>query len=205
MGAVQPTAGTAEPVAGPNAAGERVESASPSIPSVPGENVRLGPRSVEAPPSIGMTQAIAGAAMVVGVLLVAYAARRKVLARKSSNSVNAEPGVDTLAQDMQDLSERLAAELDRKADRLEQLIEAADERLRRLDAAEKAPVRAAVVTEVKPTAKPGTAAPSLEVAHREVYELADGGLTPLEIAKRLERPTGQIELILNLRGRSAAF
>ncbi len=43
------------------------------------------------------------------------------------------------------------------------------------------------------------AAASLSSQHAEVHALADAGLTPVEIAKRLSKPTGQIELILNLR------
>jgi hypothetical protein len=35
--------------------------------------------------------------------------------------------------------------------------------------------------------------------HREVLELADQGLSPVEIAQRLGKPTGQVELVLNLR------
>lgn len=40
---------------------------------------------------------------------------------------------------------------------------------------------------------------SLAAQHAEVHALADAGLTPVEIAKRLSKPTGQVELILNLR------
>jgi hypothetical protein len=36
-----------------------------------------------------------------------------------------------------------------------------------------------------------------------VYELADAGLRPVEIAKKTGRPTGQVELILNLRRQMA--
>ncbi len=35
--------------------------------------------------------------------------------------------------------------------------------------------------------------------HAEVHALADAGLSPVQIAQRLAKPTGQIELILNLR------
>ena len=38
----------------------------------------------------------------------------------------------------------------------------------------------------------------------EVYELADQGLTALEIAGELDEPTGKIELILALRQPAAA-
>lgn len=49
------------------------------------------------------------------------------------------------------------------------------------------------------TVTPNQAATSLSTQHAEVHALADAGLTPVEIAQRLSKPTGQIELILNLR------
>jgi hypothetical protein len=39
----------------------------------------------------------------------------------------------------------------------------------------------------------------MDPLHRKVYDLADQGLTPVDIARRIEKPTGQVELILALR------
>jgi hypothetical protein len=102
---------------------------------------------------------------------------------------------------MRELSERLAGELDAKAERLERLIEAADERVRRLEGVVRSETR---VVEVKPEARRGRV-DGLPAAHREVYELADAGLTPVEIAKKVDQPTGQVELILNLRKGTVAL
>lgn len=145
----------------------------------------------------------AGAAMVLGALLVAYALKRKVGKKKEGTIMKHDRGaVDVeLVADMKELTERLAVELDRKADRLEKLIAAADERVRRLEGVVRAETR---VIEVKPEVRRQGGA-GLESAHREVYELADAGLTPVEIAKKLDQPTGQVELILNLRKGTVAL
>jgi DNA-binding NarL/FixJ family response regulator len=44
----------------------------------------------------------------------------------------------------------------------------------------------------------------MDPRHAQVYDLADEGLSPPEIARQLGRPSGEIELILALRGDAAA-
>ncbi len=141
----------------------------------------------------------AGAAMVLGAALVAWAVRWKMGKKKQGTIMKHDRGTEVdreLVADMKELTERLAEELDRKAARLEKLIAAADERVRRLEAGL---VRETRVVEVKPEARRRESGSGLESAHREVYELADAGLSALEIATKLGQPTGQVELILNLR------
>jgi hypothetical protein len=154
----------------------------------------------------------AGAAMLLGAALVAWAVRWKMGKKRAEGGHKPRPSehgrgtggtgeVDReLVADMKELTERLAEELDRKAARLEKLIAAADERVRRLEAGL---VRETRVVEVKPEARRRDV--GIESAHREVYELADAGLTALEIATRLGQPTGQVELILNLRKGTVAL
>ncbi len=145
----------------------------------------------------------AGAAMVLGAALVAWAVRWKMGKKKQGTIMKHDRGTEVdreLVADMKELTERLAEELDRKAARLEKLIAAADERVRRLEAGL---VRETRVVEVKPEARRRDI--GIETAHREVYELADAGLSALEIATKLGQPTGQVELILNLRKGTVAL
>jgi hypothetical protein len=145
----------------------------------------------------------AGAAMLLGAALVAWAVRWKMGRKGTTTKRGRGMEVDReLVADMKELTERLAEELDRKAARLEKLIAAADERVRRLEAGL---VRETRVVEVKPEARRRESGSGLESAHREVYELADAGLTALEIATKLGQPTGQVELILNLRKGTVAL
>lgn len=161
------------------------------------------PRGTATPDQL-VSQGLAVVAMLVGVVLVVYATRRwmrrsPMLAAPAANqtsrhshSVAQSEAVD----DMNELTDRLAQRLDDKAAEIERLIEEADQRLaelKRLHA--ELPARSASQTTVAQTVQ--SRAP--HSPHQAVYDLADAGLTPIEIAKRLDRPTGQIELILNLR------
>jgi hypothetical protein len=59
---------------------------------------------------------------------------------------------------------------------------------------------AAASQEPRETAPPAIPSVSLpEQRHQRVYELADRGLTPVQIAQELQAQPGEVELILNLR------
>ncbi|MCB9844818.1 MAG: hypothetical protein H6811_02365 [Phycisphaeraceae bacterium] len=96
-------------------------------------------------------------------------------------------GLDSLMADALELSQRLAAQLDTKAEYLEQLLARADQAIARLDEPHD---HLANQPRHEPATDPG---------HRRVYDLADSGLDSLEIARRLDQPRGQVELILALR------
>lgn len=125
--------------------------------------------------------------------------------------------LERLMTDAEELTRRLAAILDNKAARIEVLIEHADQRLQALEAANNAaaPLAQSNIPDAKqattnlslteppprtpienPTATPSNA---LDPLHRKVYDLADEGLNPVDIARQIDRPTGQVELILALR------
>ncbi len=46
---------------------------------------------------------------------------------------------------------------------------------------------------------PASTTPTIDPLHRTIHTLSDEGLSPAEIATRVERPVGQVELILALR------
>lgn len=134
---------------------------------------------------------LAAAAIIGGIALVAYALRIVFARRGHTQAKLPEPD---LASDMQELSDRLAAELDARAARLERLISAADARLVELKQhARRAPVA--------PQEPPGPDPAQFS----DVYQLADAGVSEVEIARRTGRPTGQVQLILNLRRGSVAL
>lgn len=110
-------------------------------------------------------------------------------------SARANERLEQLMVDAEELTRRLAAILDNKAARLEALLEQTEERLRELNAASR---------EARPPPARSAPAPEpprddVDPLHRRVYELADQGLTPVDIARKTDRPTGQVELILALR------
>ncbi len=117
---------------------------------------------------------------------------------------------------MVDLTRRLAAQLDNKASRLEALLRQADERISRLGGTgvasstatatrsptapqSRAPaaVRAPAATAPRPARNQATR--PVDTVTRAVYEMADQGRSPVEIAQALDEQVGKVELILALR------
>ena len=93
-----------------------------------------------------------------------------------------------------ELSRRLLAQIDARSTQLERLIEDADQRIEQLRGLSGTPVAPA---ERSPPGEPiGT-----DPIARGVYELADEGHGPVEIARRLDQHVGAVELILALRPR----
>jgi hypothetical protein len=136
--------------------------------------------------------------------------------------------VEALLGELEETSRRLAAQLDNRYARLEQLLAEADERIRRLEelgAAKghgenpqitqiaqmnsgKEGEARMVVSEAQRTlarlrAERGAPPAGEDPAYVPIYELADRGKTSREIAQELGRQPGEIELILALRQRGA--
>lgn len=121
--------------------------------------------------------------------------------------------LESLMRDVRELTRLCAQQLDSRAERIEVLLAKADERIRRLEA-EDGGRRSAPLVEGKPSVpsravrpaaaldlrdRAGAEFPADPVA-RQVYELADQGRSPVEIAGALEEHVGKVELILALRG-----
>lgn len=156
----------------------------PTIESQPIGSTGTPPQAAFGLPTGTMTWAVA--ATILGIALVTYAARRWKGAPARAMGVHAEADV---MSDMRELSERLAGELNERAEHLERLLARADARIVELKEASRGHV---------------PAAPQAASEFDEVYALAEQGLTAVEIARRTHRPTGQVQLILNLRGHASA-
>lgn len=139
---------------------------------------------------------LAGGALGFGVLLLGWG----IFSRKREVPGHARDGAEKLTRELID-------ELETRAERLERLIERAETTITELRASEqRAAARPApVIAEAKLKNLPQSE-PSIftDPMHREVCAMADDGLSPVDIARRLQMPTGQVELILNLRGRRAS-
>lgn len=142
--------------------------------------------------------------------------RREIESATASN--NAIKGdMEHLLIELDRLSREISAQVDTKLSRLEHSIGEADRRIAAmrimLDAAKSAgaslgiedPMVSTTDTngEKSPTAGHETrsARPDSDItADREqIFKLADQGMTPQEIARKIDRRIGEIELILNLR------
>lgn len=141
--------------------------------------------------------------------------------------------VATLLAELEELTRRINAQLDGKLVRIEQSVAEADKRIAALrilidgagpGAAEKSaqagtdsrnaersavarPVDAGTSSVASSPPVAGTAAvvaPAPAPRHQDIYALADEGLTAFDIAQRLDRRLGEVELILNLRAAASA-
>jgi hypothetical protein len=131
-----------------------------------------------------------------------------------------DPAADTVA-----LARDLALALDARAERLEQLIAKADDRLARLQRATESASAASAVAPpnpptrtapARPANSPAPAAPPVPSGARgnastdehadltaSIYALADEGIGPVQIAQQLRTHVGKVELILALRTQRA--
>jgi hypothetical protein len=142
----------------------------------------------------------AGAGVALGVtallvwLLVRASRHRDPLSRETptlslSQQRAVERDISALMNDLAEMAREVGKELDRRSARLEQLIREADKRLERFSE------NSVASTPAPPAGEP------IDPRHVEIYTLADQGVAMQEIAQRLKRPNGEVELILALRPR----
>jgi hypothetical protein len=99
--------------------------------------------------------------------------------------------------ELSEMARQITAQLDSRAARLEALIQEADQKIARLNGQTPENGPHMMIQPPKPAAPP----PPADSRYQAIYDLADQGLTPRDIAARLEQPRGEIELILALRAK----
>ena len=170
-------------------------------------------------PAPGRDPATTWIAIAVGIMTVVYVTLvRPLRKKKAKDPLEHRPGHATLAQqrgverdmsnllvELSEMARQMTAQLDTRSAKLELLIKEADERIAALRGQEEAAPGGRQVLDGVIVEKKGLVADSmpegkLDPRHVQVYELADGGHGPQEIARVLGRPSGEIELILALRG-----
>jgi len=115
-----------------------------------------------------------------------------------SQQRSVEQQMQNLLVELNEMARQITAQLDTRANKLEMLIKEADETLARLQAARAEPVvkaspRESSIDQLGPVER------TSDPRHAEIYTLSDQGLAPPDIASRLSRPRGEVELILALR------
>jgi hypothetical protein len=160
------------------------------------------------------------AALAVAVVCLAYLLFRPRFRKKDpleppafgslSQQRSVERQMQNLLVELSEMTRQMNAQLDTRAAKLEVLLKQADERiaaLQRLNASSsnaslassEAPIQD-FTPDLKPASPESTSTP-LDPRHEEIYALADQGHGAKEIATRLNRPSGEVELILALRPR----
>lgn len=158
-------------------------------------------------------------AIAVGILGLSYLLLRPRFGKKKRDPLASAPRaslsqqrslereMNNLVVELSEMARQITAQLDTRAARLELLIDEADRKiaeLERLGGGGGGDHRPAATVSPADAANGGRGAPVASTSqtdprHAEVYALADQGLSPHEIAQRLNRPNGEIELILALR------
>lgn len=160
---------------------------------------------------------------VVGIGVLLMISVRSKIARRNADRLSPREMIDQLksagrhrgdaqsaSAELLESARQLAAKLDNKAARLEVLIQQADERISLMSqlsgtggVAQDGPSRTGPAEPDRartPVAANGPPV-SLDPLTQSVYELADTGYQPLQIAQELDEQVGKVELILSLRDR----
>jgi hypothetical protein len=110
-----------------------------------------------------------------------------------SRQRHVEKQMEALLVELSDMARQISAQLDTRSAKLELLLKEADEKIARLGREPATPMT--IGRDLPPMV------PEEDSRHMAIYQLADSGLSAGQIAQRLARPNGEIELILALRSR----
>jgi hypothetical protein len=143
--------------------------------------------------------------IIMAILTIVYAVFRPLLKKKdplkkppSFASLSQQRAVEREMQnvlvELSEMARQISAQLDTRAGKLEALIKEADEKIALLKIGTSAS-SSSLNVDINRPAPPAPVDPR----HREIYEMADQGRSSREIAQHLNRPSGEIELILALR------
>src|SRR4051812_22230438 len=105
-----------------------------------------------------------------------------------------EREMSNLLVELSDMARQITGQLDTRAAKLEALMQEADKKiaeLKRLETMHHEP-------EIKPLESKSLPLPT-DARYSAIYDLADAGHSAQEIAQQLDRPRGEVELILALR------
>lgn len=145
--------------------------------------------------------------IALAIVTIIYAAVRPLFRKKDPlekpapfGSLAQQRSVDRQMQnvlvELSEMARQITAQLDTRAGKLEALIREADQRIAAMKSA-------ADLQQSPPAAGPYHAEraeqPMIDPRHALVYALADQGRSCKDIAQELNRPSGEIELILALR------
>jgi len=152
--------------------------------------------------------------IIAAVLTILYAVMRPSRRKKDplsrtdpsptlASQRQVERDMNNLLVELSEMARQITAQLDTRAAKLQLLIAEADQRLERLSTCG----ASGLAPERPPSNRHADvpAPPPVDPRHVEVYVLADQGRTAGEIAGKLGRPSGEIELILALRERAASI
>lgn len=111
-----------------------------------------------------------------------------------------ERDMNNLLVELSEMARQITAQLDTRTAKLELLMKEADQKLAELRGAVKS--TASSPSPVTATMRMEIPLPDVDAKYEAIYSLSDQGHTAHDIAHQLDRPHGEIELILALRPKS---
>jgi hypothetical protein len=157
---------------------------------------------------LAATETMQWAVYAIGALTIVFVVFRPSLRKKDplncsnpklsmSQQRSVEREMSNLLVELSDMARQISGQLDTRAAKLEALMQEADKKIAELKRLE--------TTHHEPEIKPleSKAVPLRDDArYSAIYDLADAGHSAQEIAQQLDRPRGEVELILALRAPS---
>ena len=151
-------------------------------------------------------------AIGVAVLTILYATLRPLFRKKDPlekphafGSLAQQRAIERQMQnalvEMAEMARQISAQIDTRAAKLEELIRQADQRIDAMKSQPPAPgIAPSPAAASEPPSPPSPLDPPVvDARHAQIYALADQGHSSRDIAQQLNRPSGEIELILALR------
>ena len=146
-------------------------------------------------------------AIAMGVLTLLYTVFRPMFRRKDplekrvpfgglAQQRSVERDMSNLLVELSEMARQVSAQLDTRAAKLELLIKEADQKIAALKTAAQDTPDHYPPLQTVPHEDP------IDPRHAEIYSLADKGHSAYQIARQLNRPSGEVELILALRPKS---
>jgi len=165
------------------------------------------PLLLNAPPSqtLWIMVGLAGATILYAVFRPSLKKKdplaRSPSAASLSQQRNVERQMQNLLVELSEMARQLTAQLDTRSQKLQALLQQADEKIAELHGTIGAPKEPPVLnTDRASWSPPPEPAPDIAPQHQAVYDLADRGQSTADISRQLNRPRGEVELILALRG-----
>ncbi len=128
---------------------------------------------------------------------------------KMTQEITAKRDLEAIMVELDELARQIHGRIDTKFAKLESIIRDADERIERLSKLADTPRQPSALditvgdNEPDGPSKPAQPRPASSDQpphmHEEIYRLADAGVSAVDIAAKVSRMTGEIELILSLR------
>ncbi len=178
---------------------------------------------LQAQPPAGYTQWIALLVAVAAIAFVLFRGKRKKDPMQSgprlslSQQRSVEQQMSNLLVELSEMARQITSQLDSRATKLELLIREADEKIAAMKSMGNGAFHPAAPSPaqesfspapdaIEPPTPTSTPRPTThdfppDPRNEQVYAMADQGSTPQEIARQLGRPSGEVQLILALRGR----